>query len=96
MLRKVQRTWNLDTPWQEADAMGDNGLNGQMEEALRVRHSLDDAARTLGQSAEANWAAWMRYLLETLEGQTANPDAYRTFLERLRSHIATRLEHGRW
>jgi hypothetical protein len=76
--------------------MGDHGLNVPMEEALRVRHSLDSAARTLSPSAETNWAAWLRYFLETLEGQAADAEAYRTFLQGLQSHIAARLQHGHW
>jgi hypothetical protein len=76
--------------------MGDNGPNAQMEEALRVRHGLDGATQALSQSAEANWAAWMRYFLETLEEQAADPGAYRAFLQDLQSHIAARLERGRW
>ena len=77
--------------------MNKTTLNPAMIDALTICHALDSAAQMLAiHDGESNWAAWVRYFLETLEHMVASCEAYEAFLRSLQCDITIRLEQGQW
>lgn len=56
---------------------------------------MDQTGQTLTTLYVEDWAEWMLYLLERLEGE-ADEERYVQFLETLQLAITTRLEEGIW
>mgnify|MGYP001035979239 CR=1 FL=1 len=65
-----------------------------MSTYLGVKPPLDEAARRLARSPDREWARWVIYLLEYLDG--AFRHQHNNWLQDIQSAIDARLRHGEW
>lgn len=70
-------------------------LTDSMAELRAFRQGLNRTADGISAYPPEQWAGWVVYLLEALQGKS-DPQTYEAFLERLHAHIGDRLETGQW
>jgi hypothetical protein len=70
-----------------------------MTEITQIRDEMERAGEMLAELPTRQWAGWVLYLLEVLDGQANERGAQYDYLEvliRISGDISTRLELGSW
>lgn len=70
-------------------------LADSLAELRAFREGLNRTADAIAGRSPEQWAGWVVYLLEALEGK-GDPETYEAFLDRLYAHIGRRIEDGEW